>query len=120
MKIINEYQGYLLKGFIIIRFIAYIISFLLISISIIRSIIIYFFDFINNINDLKSFMDIRLILGEAYALALSFILGVEILKIFYIKTYEQLVIVAVLVVIKLLLSYFLLKEIDDAKKNKLF
>ena len=35
------------------------------------------------------------------AIALSFILGVEILKLFYIKTYKQLIIVATLVAIKL-------------------
>ena len=118
MKVINEYQGYLFNGVQIIQFIAYTISFLLISGSILKSAIVYIIDYINpNIDDITSFKKARLSLGESSALALSFILGVEILKLFFIKTYKQLVIVACLVVIKLLVSYFLLKEIDDEKEN---
>ena len=57
--------------------------------------------------------------AEAVALGLSFILCVEILKLFYIKTYKQLVIVVCLVIIKLLVGHFLSRDITtfiDFKK----
>ena len=55
------------------------------------------------------------------SLTLSIILAIEILKIYYIKTYKQLVIVSVLVLLKLVINYFLMMEIEDAHeqlKNK--
>lgn len=118
MKVIDEYQHLLFKGVQIVQFIAYTISFLLITTSILKSATVYIVDYIDpNVDDMTTFTKARLSLGESSALALSFILGVEILKLFFIKTYKQLVIVACLVIIKLLVSYFLLKEIDDEKKN---
>jgi uncharacterized membrane protein len=89
---------------------SYTISFIIISISIITSTYTYFHKF-NSQRD--AYNETKLNLGRSIALALSFILGVEILKLFYIKTYQQLVVVATLVVIKLLVSYFLSKEIND-------
>ena len=117
MKIIEKYQEVLHNGIYIIQSIAYTISFLLISISIIRSTYIYISEYKNPI---KAFEDTRLYLGESSALALSFILGVEILKLFYIKSYKQLIIVICLVAIKLLVSQFLISEIEKTmqKKNK--
>ena len=118
MKFFEQYQDFLQKGIYFTQAIAYTISFLLISISIITSAFIYMVQYINpNIDDITSFTNARLSLGESSALALSFILGVEILKLFFIKTYKQLVIVVCLVVIKLLVSYFLLKEIEDQNKK---
>lgn len=109
MKIIEKYNEFLHVGIYIIQAIAYTVSFLIISLSIIRSSVIYF----NNYNDrLKAFDLIRLDLGESSALALSFISGVEILKLFYIKNYTQLVIVVALVSIKLIVHYFLTSEIE--------
>lgn len=110
MKIIEKYQQILHDGIYIIQAIAYTISFLLISTSIIRSSYIYVSEYNNR---LQAFMDTKLDLGESSALALSFILGVEILKLFYIKTYKQLIIVICLVAIKLLVSYFLINEIEN-------
>jgi uncharacterized membrane protein len=110
MKIIDKYQKILHNGVYIIQAIAYTISFLLISMSILRSSYTY----ISEYNDmLKAYMDVKLDLGESSALALSFILGVEILKLFYIKTYKQLIIVICLVAIKLIVSYFLIHEIEN-------
>jgi uncharacterized membrane protein len=42
-------------------------------------------------------------------------LAVEILKIFYIKTYKQLVIIVALTLLKLVINYFLTLEIKDIK-----
>ena len=51
------------------------------------------------------------------SLTLSIILAIEILKIYYIKTYKQLVIVSVLVLLKLIINYFLMMEIEDAHEQ---
>ena len=119
MKFVAQYEKYLNDGIIIIQLIAYTISFLLISISIIRSILRYVVEYINpNINKLTVFEHTRMDLGESSSLSLSFILGVEILKLFQIKTYKQLIIVLCLVGIKLLVNYFLLKELKTYSKTK--
>lgn len=119
MTFISQYQHLLSKGVNILEFISYTISFILIAFGIIKSAIFFTADYINpNVDDTASFNNARLVLGETSALALSFILGVEILKLFFIKTYKQLVIVVSLVIIKLLVSYFLLKEIEAENKEK--
>ena len=64
------------------------------------------------------FLNAKLNLGEATALALSFILGVEILRLFFIKTYKQLVFVVCLVFIKLIINWFLSREIDKISKDE--
>ena len=115
MKIIEKYNIFLHDGIFIIQAIAYTMSFIVISFSILKSIFIY----ISEYNEkLESFNKIRLILGKSTALSLSFILGVEILKLFYINHYKQLVIVITLVVIKLLVTYFLLNEINEITTKK--
>jgi uncharacterized membrane protein len=119
MSFIIEYQNLLFKGVNILQLISYTISFLLIAFGIIKSAFFYIDDYINlNTDNTTSFNNARLVLGESSALALSFILGVEILKLFFIKTYKQLIIVVSLVIIKLLVSYFLLKEISDEQIKK--
>lgn len=59
----------------------------------------------------------KIMLIESISLSLSFILCIEILRLFYIKNYKQLFIVCSLVVIKLLINYFLGKEIEESKKE---
>jgi len=112
MKLIDKFQNSLHYGVYIIQIFTYTISFVIISISIIISSIIYFRNFRSQ-ND--AYSDTKLNLSRSISIALSFILGVEILKLFYIKTYQQLIIVATLVVIKLLVTYFLSKEIDKSR-----
>lgn len=116
MKFVEKYQKILDNGIIIIQLLAYTISLLLISISIIRSIYTYIIEYINpNIDSITAFEHTRMDLGQASALSLSFILGVEILKLFHIQTYKQLIIVISIVAIKLLISYFLIKEIESSE-----
>jgi uncharacterized membrane protein len=112
MKLIDEFQNSLHYGVYIIQIFTYTISFVIISVSIVISSIIYFRNFRSQ-ND--AYSDTKLNLSRSISIALSFILGVEILKLFYIKTYKQLIIVATLVVIKLLVTYFLSKEIDKSR-----
>jgi uncharacterized membrane protein len=120
MIFFEKYQEILHKGTDIIQIIGYTISFLLISISIIKSSIIYFSEYVDpKIDDTSNFINARLNLGESTALALSFILGVEILRLFFIKTYKQLVFVISLVIVKLIISWFLLQEINKVNQDKL-
>jgi uncharacterized membrane protein len=65
----------------------------------------------------KSYNDSRIMLGQSISLALTFILCIEVLKVFYIKTYQQLVIVVVLTLLKLTIGYYLENEISIAIKE---
>ena len=112
---LNGYEKFLQKIVSFVEIVAYSFSVIIITISIIVSIFIYIMEYKN---PERSFVDTRINLGEAISLALSFILSVEILKIFYIKTYKQLIIVASVTLLKLTINKFLLEEIDDAIKNK--
>jgi uncharacterized membrane protein len=56
-------------------------------------------------------------LGQSISLALTFILCIEVLKVFYVKTYQQLVIVVVLTLLKLTIGYYLENEIEEIDKN---
>ena len=55
---------------------------------------------------------------KAISLSLTFILCSEILKFAYIKTYKQLIIVTSLVILKLIMHYFLSKELEHEKQIK--
>ena len=90
----------------------YIIASLIIFLSILNSIYLYFYDY--NKNNELGILEAKIKLSNTISLALSFILSIEILKIYYIKTYKQLIIVSSLVIIKLIVNYFLNKEIEDA------
>lgn len=118
MKVNIEYKEILQKGILIVQAISYTVAFILISTSILKSIKYYIEDF--NKSQI-AFDKIRLTLGESFELALSFILGVEILRLFYVNTYKQLVILITLVAIKIFISNFLEVEIKEIKnKNKNF
>jgi uncharacterized membrane protein len=113
MKLIERFKNYLHYGVYIMQIFTYSISFIIISISIIISSYIYFQNFKSQDD---AYIYTKLYLSRAISIALSFILGIEILRLFYIKSYKQLIIVATLVVIKLLVTYFLSKEIDKSRK----
>jgi uncharacterized membrane protein len=115
MSFINNYSNHLKYIVSIIEIITYTVAVIIISISIIYSIFIFVKEF-NNVN--LAFEDTRLSLGESISLALSFILAIEILKIFYIKNYKQLIIIVVLTLLKLTINYFLTFEIDNIQKKR--
>tara|TARA_E500000178_G_C16410425_1_gene482764 strand:- start:60 stop:404 length:345 start_codon:yes stop_codon:yes gene_type:complete len=91
----------------------YLVSVIIIVISVVQSTITYFNDLIHNRNNIYV---IKSNILENISLALSFILSIEILKIFYIKTYKQLILVGSLVFLKLVINYFINLEI--IKKNE--
>ena len=115
MSIIDTYSKYLRNVVNVVEILIYTFALILIVLSVLYSI----FVFITEINDINMAFDrSRLILGESVYLALTFILAIEILQIFYIKTYRQLVIVVVLILSKLVINYFLIHEIENIEKKE--
>jgi len=114
MTFIANYTNELKNAVNIIEVFTYTISLIIIAISLVYSIFIFGKD-INNID--LAFDDVRLVLGETISLALTYILAVEILKIFYVKTYKQLIIVVALTLLKLVITYFLLNEVKAIKQK---
>ena len=106
----NKYKMLLKPVINIVEILAYTIAIIIITYSIFNSIYIYLIEF-NNPE--KSYNDARNILGNAISLALSFILCIEVIKIFYIKTYQQLIILVTLTLLKIIIGYYL-----DNQKNK--
>ena len=101
---VNRYTSALKSSISMIEIVTYTVSVLIIIVSIIKAIYIYIHE---SSNFEQAFIDTRSILGDAVSLALSFILCVEVLKFFYIKTYHQLVIVVVLTLLKLIIEFYL-------------
>jgi len=93
----------------------YFISSFIIFFSILYSIYYYTLNF--DKGDLAT-LEAKIKLSNAISLSLNFILSIEILKIYFIKTYKQLIIVSTLVILKLVLNYFLTLEIDDSQRKK--
>ena len=115
MIFLNNYENFLKNSVLAIEVFTYTISIIIIGLSIIYSVLNYVKEFHN---PTKAFYDTRLILGESVELALSFILCVEILKLFYVKTYKQLVMIVSLCLLKLTITYFLSYEIKTSPPKK--
>tara|TARA_A100001015_G_scaffold311828_1_gene415828 strand:+ start:435 stop:779 length:345 start_codon:yes stop_codon:yes gene_type:complete len=114
MKFYNYLSEILKTDINYLEIIIYFISVIIIIISIAKSSYFYFKNIFNEEQDLNK---IRTDILSNISLALSFILSIEILKIFYIKTYKQLIIVASLVVLKLIINFFIDMELNIKDKN---
>ena len=112
--LLNKYEDFLKNSVSIIEIFSYTISVIIIAISIVYSVVNYVKEYNN---PTKAYFDTRLILGESISLALSFLLSVEILKLFYVKSYKQLVMIISLVLLKLIISYYLTSEIKSTPKK---
>lgn len=115
MKLFSDFQKYFQLAIKIMEIITYTIVFIIITVSIFSSLYIYVTQYGFPIN---AYIDTRIKLGEAVSLSLAFILGVELLKLFFVKSYNQLLVIICLVAIKLTVGYFLSKEIDGYIKDK--
>lgn len=108
LKLIIEY--------IEIAIIIFTIVILLISSS--KVIFNYFYNISNSINDQYKDIDTyKLFMLKQISLLLSFVLAIQILKIFYLRSYRQLVIVASLSLLNITISYFMAQEMTELKKN---
>ena len=114
MSFIANYNDNLKKTVNIVEIFTYTISLFIIILSLVYSIFI----FVKEINNISlAYNDVRLALGESLSVALTFILAIEILKIFYVKTYKQLIMIVTLTLVKLIITYFLMIEIKEIQKK---
>lgn len=127
-KIIDQVKhalNYLLKLDISsLEFIVYFLASFIIFTSVIYSIYFYTANLANTTTNFSAgeldILEAKIRLSNSISLALSFILSIEILKIYYIKTYKQLIIVSALVLLKLTVNYFLTLDINDAQRKSSF
>ena len=109
---LQNYLNQLLKTDInYLEIFIYLITSILIFCTILYSIYYYGTNFYKGE---ETILNLKIILSNSISLALSLILTIEILKIYYIKTYKQLVIVSILVMLKLIINYFLNIEVNAA------
>ena len=98
----------------IVQIITYIIATIIIIFGIFYSVFTYFRNYDKPI---IAFYEVKTILSESISLSLSFILCVEILKLFNISNYKQLILVVTLVVLKLTVNYFESYEISQSSTD---
>lgn len=95
-----------------------IFAIIILLITTIKVIFKYFYNISHSLDDNYTDIDrYKLFMLKQISLLLSFILAIEILKIFYVRSYRQLVIVASLGLLKLAISYFIAQEMIELKKN---
>ena len=66
-----------------------------------------------------NYQTIKILINNTISICLSGIVFVEIMKLFYIKTYKQLGIIAGIIIIKMILLYFISQE-QKEEQNKLY
>jgi len=114
MNQILQWNKFLKLDIQILEIFVYFIS----SIIIFMSIVYAMYTSISHFDSTeKSIYEAKIQLSNIISFVLSLILCIEILKIYFVKTYKQLIIVATLVILKLTINYFLSFEIDDAKEK---
>tara|TARA_B100001093_G_scaffold498602_1_gene546894 strand:+ start:904 stop:1284 length:381 start_codon:yes stop_codon:yes gene_type:complete len=91
------------------------ISIIILCISIFNTTYKFIIDKFNNEKEIDLIL-LKTDVLKNISLALSLILAIEILKIFFIRSYRQLITVISLGLLKVIISYFIGLEIDE--KNK--
>jgi len=115
MDIINNFKKVLKIDIAFIELFVYFISSLIIFPAILY-VIYYYLRYMSK--GIITTLEVKIKIGNIISLVLSFILSVEILKTYYIKSYKQLIIITTLLILKLLINYFLTHEIENAQKQK--
>ena len=116
MKSINDLSNILKMNINYLEIFVYFLATIILIVSVIKSMYYYV---IVMINDEYNLSNAQINLLESISLALSFILIVEVLKMYYIKTYKQLIIVSVLVVIKIIIKFFIRFDLKNEEENNL-
>ena len=109
----NKYNKLLKLLVSIIEILTYTIAVIIITISISKGVYIYISEF----NTQKAYNDVRLILGKAISLSLTFILCIEVLKVFYIKSYQQMILIVSLTLLKIIIGFYLEYELNSIKST---
>jgi len=111
-ELLGIFNSYLHIGVDIVEIFIYILVILTIFYTIISIVFIAFK------NETNKYEKIKYLINNTISLCLSGIVFVEIMKLFYIKTYKQLGIITGIIIIKMVLLYFITQEqIEQQKYN---
>ena len=108
MKIIKKINNNLLTIINYMEVITIIFSIIILAITLGKSIYFYF----SNLFDDNKIFDINKRILQNISFALSFILILELFKLFYIKHLKHLIIVISITLLKVILAFFIEKEVD--------
>lgn len=95
-----------------LEFFVHIISIVIV----IRGIIEALYTVIKDYKNIEStFVQARIMLCESISLALSFVLSIEVIKIMYITNMQQLGLVFMIILLKILIHYFVDQDLEKYK-----
>lgn len=96
-----------------------IVVYILVCFLFIRAIILSISYYVNDKRDshIPWQLNTKLVLNNAAQISITAILFIEILKLFYIKTYKQLIIISGIMFIKIGMAYMIDNEIQQQKKD---
>jgi len=110
-ELLEIFNSYLHIGVDVIEIIIY----LLVIIAILHTIMSVVLIVLRN--EVNKYQNIKILINNTISVCLSGIVFVEIMKLFYIKTYKQLGIIAGIIIIKMVLLYFVSQEQNQEKKE---
>ena len=113
IELVEIFNSYLHIGVDMVEIIIY----LLVMIIIFKTIFVIILDGLREKE--LNYENTKLLINNAISICLSGIVFVEIMKLFYIKTYKQLGIIGGIIIIKMILLYFISQE-QKEEENKLF
>tara|TARA_Y100000389_G_scaffold84757_2_gene81439 strand:+ start:2113 stop:2454 length:342 start_codon:yes stop_codon:yes gene_type:complete len=108
MKIIKKINNNLITIINYLEVITILFSIIILGITLVKSIYFYF----TNLFDDDKIFDINKRILQNISFALSFILILELFKLFYIKHFKHLIIVISITLLKVILAFFIEKEVD--------
>jgi len=112
--LIKLFNSYLHIGVDLVQIVIYILVFF----AIFRSIGLILLIFLRKGNELDQYNEVKILINNTISICLSGIVFVEIMKLFYIKTYKQLGIIGGIIIIKLFLLYFISEEREKELNEK--
>lgn len=99
-------------------FLANLAGGIIVFVAIVRGFITYVIDLVRSRGGPVPKESIRLTLGRSLSLALEFQLGADILATALDPTEDDLIILAVIIVLRTVLNYFLGREIEEAQRRE--
>lgn len=110
-ELLEIFNSYLHIGVDIVEIVVYI----LVIIAIFHTIISVVLTVLNN--ETNKYQKIKILINNTISICLSGIVFVEIMKLFYIKTYKQLGIIGGIIIIKMVLLFFVSQEQKQETKE---
>ena len=114
IELLEIFNSYLHIGVDMVEIVIY----LLVMMIIFRTIFIIILDGLREKE--LNYENTKLLINNTISICLSGIIFVEIMKLFYIKSYKQLGIIAGIIIIKLILLFFVQQEQSHYKKKLAF